>query len=338
MASARINRKAALTAPPGGFTNHLPATIVAEDERTDTDRAQARAAYDIWFRELQEIRRERPLLKSSKVTDIVVVTSNRTKSTRFKEVEVVDLIDSDDDDADGEEEEEKKEEEEEEEEMNKTKGIRGAIPAPPPAVDGREVEGFYLDPNRRPIDKSLLTYQRRRGKAVNQYPAPGMLRLDLAKLGQKIHFRRMTDEERAVTTKEQLWGTATSVPKPFEVSLQQDWLRDRDVGAGARLIRGLPMMEDVVFYRAGNYLGLASNCFWKAVAYHVYGHHSFDVRVKAEHLEYFSEVLQWPQHPKCEWSMGSLIAFCHGHCVRREACRSQGLLIQGHASRTLALP
>lgn len=43
--------------------------------------------------------------------------------------------------------------------------------------------------------------------------------------------------------------------------------------------------KNVVFFRTGNHIGTKSNFFCKAVAYQIYGDHSFNVRVKAEHLE-----------------------------------------------------
>lgn len=289
MESQRIKRRVRLIPPPGGFTNHVPATIVNGDTRTDEERSRARAAYDLWLQDLQHIRRAKPLLNSTDVTEITLVnTTTSTQSTNDRKISVIDLTSSSDDE-DGNQNDNDSE---------PTTGATDRIPPPP--ANGIEANIFYRGANGEVVRGKLLTYQQRRIH-VNQYPSPGMLRFDMARLRRKVGTRQKTDEQVAETIRAQLWGTTTSLPRTFEDSLQQNWLKDDTVGLGARLIRGLPLMEDVVFLRAGNYTGSRSNCFWKAVAYQVYGDNSFDVRVKAEHLEYFSEVLRWPQHPKRKW-------------------------------------
>lgn len=288
MDSLRMKKSARLIPPPGDFIDHIPATIVKGDTRTDKERARARAAYDLWLQDLQHIRRAKPLLDSTDVTEITLTntttttTTTSTQSTTGGGKPVIDLTTSSDDGND-------------EDDLEQTP--RATEHPPPPPVNGVEANAFYRGVNGQIISGKLLTYQQRRIH-VNQYPSPGMLRFDMARLRRRVGMRQKTDEQVAQTMRAQLWGTATSVPMTLEDSLQQDWLKDASVGVGARLIRGLPLMEDVVFLRAGNYTGSRSNCFWKAVAYQVYGDHSFEVRVKAEHLEYFSEVLRWPQHPK----------------------------------------
>lgn len=284
MESQRVKRRARLIPPQGGFTNHIPATIVKGDTRTDEERARARAAYDHWLQDLQHIRRTKPLLDGTHVTEITLADTTSTQSTIGRDTNVVDLTDLSDDDDDN----------------NDTGPADRPLPRP---VNGIEANAFYRGTNGEAISGKLLTYQQRRIH-INQYPSPGALRFDMVRLRRKVGTRQKTDEQVTEIMKSQLWGVAASVPRTFEDALQQNWLKDAAVGAGARLIRGLPLMEDVVFLRAGNYTGTRSNCFWKAVAYQVYGDHSFDARVKAEHLEYFSEILRWPQHPKRKWGCG----------------------------------
>ncbi|KAJ4421806.1 hypothetical protein N0V82_003505 [Gnomoniopsis sp. IMI 355080] len=273
----RVREKESETVPSVGSTNHIPATIVQGDTRTDEERAQARAAYDLWLQELRHIRRAKPLLGSTYVTEITVPNARGQSNTAQTNL-FIDLTNLDDDDDDDD-------------------------PVPnlglPPPITGQAGDNTYRGANGERLRGKLLAYQKRRGRHGNQHPSPGMLCFDMARLRRKVGMRVKTDEEVAKVTSAQLWGTTEcSTPKTFEDSLQQNWLKDVSVGVGARLIRGLPMMEDIVFLRAGNYIGTRSNCFWKAVAYQVYGDHSFDVRVKAEHLEYFSRVLRWSQHPK----------------------------------------
>lgn len=278
MASQRVNRRATLIPPPVGFTRHIPATVVAGDTRMDAERAQVRAAYDLWLRDLEQIRRQTPLLDNMDVTEVTIENVTTTRGTISRNTPVIDLTNLSDDGGGGH--------------------VPG--PGPPPPASGREVIAFYRGANGDQLDDGPVSFQARRGPHLNQYPSPGMLRFEMNRLRRELPMRTITADQVAAITRTQLWGTATSLPRTFEDSLQRNWLRDLDVGLGTRLIRGLPLVEDVVFLRAGNYIGTNSNCFWKAIAYQIYGDHSFDVRVKAEHLEYFSEVLRWPQHPKRE--------------------------------------
>lgn len=84
-------------------------------------------------------------------------------------------------------------------------------------------------------------------------------------------------------------------PLSLDKAIITHWLPE-----GGGLYRGFPMVEKTVFFAADNYAGLQSNCFFKAVAYQVYGSWKFDARVKAEHLQYFSDILKWPAHPRHE--------------------------------------
>lgn len=141
----------------------------------------------------------------------------------------------------------------------------------------------------------LLWYQTR---SVDHgvVPGPGFLRFNTAGLLHDTTGKPATPEQLAAIVRSQLFQSKVL---SFEDSLQTFWLADRTVGAlGTRLLKGFPMMEDVVFYRAGNFGGIPSNCFWKAVAYQVYGDLQYDIRVKAEHLKYFSDILSSPGHPR----------------------------------------
>lgn len=86
-----------------------------------------------------------------------------------------------------------------------------------------------------------------------------------------------------------------SPPLCFDEAVRRNWAQD---SFSECLLYGFPLLEDVVFYRPRNYTGAASACFMKAVAYLVYGHHSFYLRVQAEHLQHFGDVLEWEDHPR----------------------------------------
>jgi hypothetical protein len=69
-----------------------------------------------------------------------------------------------------------------------------------------------------------------------------------------------------------------------------------------QLIKGLPLVEDVVFVRNKNYHPAdnlaAGTCYWSALALHLYGDVRFWLRVKAEHLEHFARVLVNEDNPR----------------------------------------
>lgn len=94
------------------------------------------------------------------------------------------------------------------------------------------------------------------------------------------------------------WNKAMYMKSPplfFDEAVRRNWREDRFPEC---LLYGFPLLEDVVFYRPGNYRGAASACFMKAVAYLVYGDQSFYLRVQAEHLQHFGDVLEWEDHPR----------------------------------------
>ncbi|TPX15012.1 uncharacterized protein E0L32_004842 [Thyridium curvatum] len=64
----------------------------------------------------------------------------------------------------------------------------------------------------------------------------------------------------------------------------------------APLLKGFPLVEDVVFLRDGNTHGI-SNCYWNAISLHMYGTHEFAARVKGEHLDHVRAVLSNEHHP-----------------------------------------
>lgn len=85
-----------------------------------------------------------------------------------------------------------------------------------------------------------------------------------------------------------------TAPAPLEAAIVKYWLADAPPG----LVRGFPLVEEVVFAVQPNVAGEPSNCFFKTVAFHVYGDGAYHPRVKAEHLQHFHEVLLWRAHPR----------------------------------------
>lgn len=84
-------------------------------------------------------------------------------------------------------------------------------------------------------------------------------------------------------------------PLGLDDAVNRNWAND--LGGGG-LLYGFPLVEEVVFFHPGNYTGPSSACFFKALAYLVYGDHTFNKRVQAEHLQYYGDVLEWSDHPR----------------------------------------
>ncbi|KAJ9129824.1 hypothetical protein NKR23_g12450 [Pleurostoma richardsiae] len=78
--------------------------------------------------------------------------------------------------------------------------------------------------------------------------------------------------------------------RDLERAIRKVWSVDTARGHPP-LIKGLPLVEDVVFLRPANFAGSRSNCFYKAIAYHIYGTNDWWDRVKAEHMFHVFNVL-----------------------------------------------
>ncbi|KAK4243868.1 hypothetical protein C7999DRAFT_44404 [Corynascus novoguineensis] len=87
-----------------------------------------------------------------------------------------------------------------------------------------------------------------------------------------------------------------------------DWLGNlRRFEGRTALFKGFPMVEDVVFIKHPNYwqeleshgkLIESGQCYWLAVALLMYGNAYSWLRVKAEHLSFLERVLTNPDHPR----------------------------------------
>lgn len=143
---------------------------------------------------------------------------------------------------------------------------------PRPDSDGRDSAAFYGLAGRSQEDVDAVLQYHLRGSQVGRYPSPAAgLRFDVTLLRQDLGDRRgISDDE--VRYQRFLGGGGDSAPRLLGVALER-WLEDRVEGS-ASLIRGFPLMEDVVFFRAANHRGSPSNCYWKAMAYQMYGHYS----------------------------------------------------------------
>ncbi|TLS28528.1 hypothetical protein PpBr36_01354 [Pyricularia pennisetigena] len=99
-------------------------------------------------------------------------------------------------------------------------------------------------------------------------------------------------------------GQATSTQRTvatadaYTAADRQRWIDDAPRSSNQpALLRGFPMVEMVTFLRADNRRD-EGNCYWNALALHMYGRADFGARVKLEHLRHVEAVLNTPQHPR----------------------------------------
>src|SRR3569833_147002 len=81
----------------------------------------------------------------------------------------------------------------------------------------------------------------------------------------------------------------------MEQSFKEVW--QPDAFRPCPLLQGLPLIENMIFFRVANHEN-AGNCYWRSVAYHMYGSPEFWPRVKKEHLDHMSTILLNPRHPR----------------------------------------
>ncbi|ROW09561.1 hypothetical protein VMCG_02303 [Cytospora schulzeri] len=159
--------------------------------------------------------------------------------------------------------------------------------------DGTEVQAYY-GLQGLPRRQALIRLQYQTDYAPQaEYPSPmAGLRFNVAQLRKDLNWpKRVT--QSIIDTAFNAQNFQDSAPLLTEDALTTHWL------AGTpELVKGFPLVEDVVFLVQPNMAGEPCDCFFKAVAFHVYGNHTFHPRVKAEHLQHFREVLQWTTHPR----------------------------------------
>ncbi|KAJ0113968.1 hypothetical protein J7T55_010212 [Diaporthe amygdali] len=143
---------------------------------------------------------------------------------------------------------------------------------------------------------AMVRYQDHRLFDANKYPSrQNGLGFDMAQLRRDTGWANNVNSLQDV---QPAWDRAmfmSEAPLGFDEAVSRNWTRD---SFQSSLLRGFPMVRDVLFYRPGNYDGARSACFFKALSYCVYGDHTFYQRVQAEHLYHYSEILDWNDHPR----------------------------------------
>lgn len=142
----------------------------------------------------------------------------------------------------------------------------------------------------------MMRYQDQSLARQNKYPTRrNGLGFDMARLRRD---KAWADDIRTLQDVQPSWDHGMFMSKPpvgFDEAVSQNWTQD---SSPTSLLFGFPMLGDVVLYRAMNYGGARSACFFKALAYLVYGDQSLYQRVQAEHLQHYSDVLEWEDHPR----------------------------------------
>lgn len=131
-----------------------------------------------------------------------------------------------------------------------------------------------------------IEYQDRTNN-IGKRPGPGALRLQEDKLYRELGLSRVpTDVVSACMG---------PIPRDtFETLLKATVKRENR--ASNPLIRGLPMVEDVVFFRP-KIVG-DGNCYWASVSALIYGDERWWPRVKAQHKSHLDAVLKDKKHPR----------------------------------------
>lgn len=226
----------------------------------------------IWLADLESIRRERPVVSPTLfMAQRVVFQAQPPSTTPMENLELVEL-----DDSDG------------------SQGAQGAHGGSSPEA----LRAFYGILASRPEAEvaELLRYQDQSLARQNKRPSPqNGLGFDMARLRLD---KAWPDRISTLQDVQPSWDHGmfmSSPPLGFDEAVSQRWARD---SSPTSLLFGFPMLGDVVFYRAMNYGGARSACFFKALAYLVYGDQSLYRRVQAEHLQHYGDVLQWEGHPR----------------------------------------
>ena len=148
-------------------------------------------------------------------------------------------------------------------------------------------------------------------KTDQERPADILLttKLDIRSIARQIGYTQSFEKqfplevEAAHTTEHENWDQDDM----FE---GVDWLTYLSSYSGkvpGILYKGFPMVEHVVFVKHPNYWTRINDhgklvpngpCYWIALALLLYGNASLWLRVKAEHLSFLEKVLENPRHPR----------------------------------------
>ncbi|AEO60284.1 hypothetical protein MYCTH_54054 [Thermothelomyces thermophilus ATCC 42464] len=148
----------------------------------------------------------------------------------------------------------------------------------------------------------------------NATPPSGPLsdtRLDIANIRQSIGYTKPFEEQfpdEIQAAKADFLSTGYKYVNQESIFNAPDWLGDlRKFEGRTALLKGFPMVEDVTFLKHPNYwqtieehgkLIEDGQCYWSSIGLLLYGNAHSWLRVKAEHLSFLERVLVNPNHPR----------------------------------------
>jgi len=108
--------------------------------------------------------------------------------------------------------------------------------------------------------EDAVRYQSR-GVDTGKIPGPGAVRLDLEKLGRDMNLKKVTPA--AIRAHPSSKVLHSEYADDFDEALKNVWVKDP---SETPLIKGLPLVEEVVFFQVGNNID-PGNCYWRAVSH-----------------------------------------------------------------------
>ncbi|KAH8750616.1 hypothetical protein F5883DRAFT_694014 [Diaporthe sp. PMI_573] len=232
--------------------------------------------HKIWWDDLQSIRRETPVVDKNQYQSVQVeqaapgqgtapsANPGKTSETSTAQSSKIQIIDDDDSDGEG-------------------KG------------SAADLLTFYGQKGASQAAERIK-YQDQNLAHQGIYPSRrNGLGFDMARLRRDNNW---ADTVGTVQDAEPTWDQDMYMANPplgFDEAVSRNWAQDAHPDC---LRHGFPLVENVDFYRPRNYDGARSACFFKALGYLVYGNHTFYMRVQAEHLQYYGDVLEWEDHPR----------------------------------------
>ncbi|KAL2163762.1 hypothetical protein VTH06DRAFT_5821 [Thermothelomyces fergusii] len=137
------------------------------------------------------------------------------------------------------------------------------------------------------------------------------MRLDIPKIRHSIGYTKPFAEQfpdEIEAAKADFLSTGYDFANQESLFDAPDWLGDRRKFEGRTvLFRGFPMVEDVTFLKHPNYWQSPQDhgkviadgqCYWTSLGLLLYGSAHAWLRVKAEHLRFLEKVLTDPSHPR----------------------------------------
>lgn len=140
------------------------------------------------------------------------------------------------------------------------------------------------------------------------------MRLDIPSIRQSIGFTKPFEEQfpdEIHTAISDFLSIGYGYVTQESIFDTPDWVADVGKFEGKTvLLKGFPMAEDVTFLKHPNYWQTVEEhgkviedgqCYWTALSLLLYGNAHAWLRVKAEHLSYLEKILMNPRHPRHEF-------------------------------------